>query len=207
MDAAIGEPMLCAAKARTPTVKAAALQGAIGAKLTSGDAYEDLPFPVAGFATLIAVGADDESPPSPRMEAPSSPARDREAASPQTMTEASRAASTGEKLTTSGRMTRFGTKKIASHLEMIAQPGLAAVAIPCAMAGAVAWRPHKEVKRKSMPASDEGNGIAFAAKSRRRAMSTAMMPPSEPTPCTRRVRLDFHAGGGGSFADNANAAR
>ena len=90
----------------------------------------------AGLAEVVAevVAGGDVPDAAAAALATSAPAGS-ETSAPPAMISESRAASSAPILRTSGRRTRLGTKKHASHLEMTAHPGLAALKIRSAVAG------------------------------------------------------------------------
>ena len=79
---------------------------------------------------------------------------------------------------TSGRSTRFGTKKRASQREMKSQPGLSRACNH--RSGLRADRLHRaEGTKEAKHAADVMNGTALARKKRRSAISKATKPPTD----------------------------
>eukprot|EP00965_Chrysotila_dentata_P067245 2225579-Pleurochrysis_carterae.AAC.2 len=115
---------------------------------------------------------------------------------------ASRQASAALSRITIGSKTRFGTKKLASQVEMMAHPGRAASKTAEATLGRIFCRAQREEKRRSMPASDDGNAMERATNSFLSAMSMATIPPRDAA-----LRADCSSAGGISAAITALTSR
>ena len=130
-----------------------------------------------------------------------------ETASPAMIRAIRREISESDIVRTSGSTTRFGTKKRASQREIKAQPGAAARTTVPATAGTTACIVQSDPKRPSIPASDDGKGMARATKARRRAMSTAMIPASDTTVFSASPTLCTHSGRARLSSDIRTLAR